>query len=171
VSCGTGIAGERAILDNHLSHGIFGDLGQIDRLAACANGETRSFGRGANPINFVSAYDVAQFVAYAVEESKAQGECIEVGGPENLTMRQVAQTIMRLTKISGAVSAVPLALMRMMAPPMRLFYPTLARQIQAAIVMDIADMSFDTSEARRRYPSLSCANLANVVRRDFSIDD
>ena len=37
-------------------------------------GRTRIFGRGENPINFVSAYDVAQFVACAAQETNMQGE-------------------------------------------------------------------------------------------------
>ena len=63
--------------------------------------------------------------------------------PQNLTMRQVAQTIMPATKISGKVNAVPLPMMRLMAVLMRPLNATLARQIQAGIVMDTHDMTFD----------------------------
>jgi len=130
-------------------------------------GKTRIFGRGVNPINFVSASDVAQFVAWAAQETSMLGECVEVGGPQNLSMRQVAQTIMSATKMSGKVNAVPLPIMRLMAVLMRPLNATLARQIQAGIVMDTLDMSFDPSEMRRRYPSMSYTNLADVVHRDF----
>ena len=129
-------------------------------------GKTRIFGRGTNPINFVSAYDVAQYVACAVQETSMHGERLEVGGPENLNMRQVAETIMRETKSSGKVSAVPLPMMRLMAVLMRPVNATLARQIEAGIAMDTQDMSFDPSEMRRRYPSLPFTSLANALRRD-----
>jgi uncharacterized protein YbjT (DUF2867 family) len=56
-------------------------------------GRTRIFGRGTNPINFVSAYDVARFVELAVADPAMHGEVVEVGGPENLGMRQIAQTV------------------------------------------------------------------------------
>jgi uncharacterized protein YbjT (DUF2867 family) len=130
-------------------------------------GKTRIFGRGVNPINFVSASDVAQFVARAAQETDMQGERVEVGGPQSLTMRQVAQTIMSATKMSGKVNPVPLPMMRLMAALMRPLNATLARQIQAGIVMDTRDMSFDPSEMRHRYPGISYTSLADVVRRDF----
>jgi nucleoside-diphosphate-sugar epimerase len=130
-------------------------------------GKTRIFGRGENPINFVCASDVAKFVARAAQETSMPGECVEVGGPQNLTMRQVAQTIMSATKISGKVNAVPLLMMRLMAVLTRPLNATLARQIQAGIVMDTRDMSFDPAEMRRRYPSMPCTSLADVVRREF----
>lgn len=132
-----------------------------------STGKTRIFGRGENPINFVSASDVAQFVAWAAQEPSIQGECVDVGGPQNLTMRQVTQIIMSATKVSGKVTAVPLPMMRLMAVLMRPLNPTLARQIQAGIVMDTLDMSFDPSAMRRRYPSMPYTSLADVVHRDF----
>lgn len=132
-------------------------------------GKTRIFGRGNNPVNFVSAHDVAQFVACAAQEAHThmRGEHIEVGGPENLTMRQVAQTLMRVTKVSGTVSYVPLPLMRLMAVLMRPVNATLARQIQAGVSMDTADMSFDAADVRRRYPAIPSTSLADVVQRDY----
>ena len=46
------------------------------------SGSTRIFGRGANPINFVSADDVARFVDLAVADHAMRGATIEVGGPD-----------------------------------------------------------------------------------------
>jgi hypothetical protein len=82
-------------------------------------------------------------------------------------MRQLAQTIMSATKISGKVNAVPLPMMRLMSVVMRPLNATLARQIQAGVVMDTQGMSFDPSEMRRRYPGISYTSLEDVVRRDF----
>jgi uncharacterized protein YbjT (DUF2867 family) len=130
-------------------------------------GRTRIFGRGKNPMNFVSAYDVAQYIAGAAQETNAPGETIEVGGPENLTMRQIAQTIMHETQVQGTVSSVPLPMMRLLAVVMRPVNATLARQIQAAVAMDTQDMCFDPSDMRRRYPSMSYTSLADVIHRDF----
>lgn len=131
-------------------------------------GKTRVFGSGANPINFVSAHDVAHYVAHAVQEAAMRGERVEVGGPENLSMRQMAETIMHVTGVRGAVSAVPLPMMRVMAVALRSVNATLARQIQAGVVMDTEDMSFDPTEMRRRYSSMPFTQLEDVVRRDFA---
>ena len=108
-----------------------------------------------------------QYVACAAQETNALGEHVEVGGPENLTMRQIAQTILHVTQVQGTVSAVPLPMMRLLAVLMRPVNATLARQIQAGVAMDTQDMCFDPSDMRRRYPSMSYTSLADVVRRDF----
>src|SRR6187401_1511320 len=46
-----------------------------------ATGGTRIFGRGQNPINFVSAGDVAHFVDIAVTDSALRGQSVDVQGP------------------------------------------------------------------------------------------
>ena len=130
-------------------------------------GRTRIFGRGNNPINFVSAHDVARFVELAVVDPAMQDEVIEVGGPENLSLERVAQTFEAVTGKEGKASHVPLPMMRLMSVIMRPVNPTLARQIHAGVVMDTHDFSFDPSETIRRYPSIPPTSLAEVVRRDY----
>lgn len=130
-------------------------------------GKARLFGRGANPINFVAADDVAAFVALAATDPALRGELIEVGGPENLTMEQFARTFERATGKAGKVSRVPLPMMRLMAVLLRPVKPTIARQIQAGVVMDTREMTFDAGETARRYPSVAPTTLADVVRRDY----
>jgi uncharacterized protein YbjT (DUF2867 family) len=133
-----------------------------------ATGRTRIFGRGTNPINFISVYDVARFVELAVVDPAMRGEIVEVGGPENLSMRQVARTFETVTGKTGRKSYVPLPMMRLMAVLMRPVNPTLARQVHAGVVMDTYQMSFDSSETTRRYPSIPLTTLAEVVRRDYA---
>jgi uncharacterized protein YbjT (DUF2867 family) len=134
------------------------------------SGKTRIFGRGTNPINFVSADDVATFVDCVVTDPVTHGEIIEVGGPENLNMEQFARSFEHATGKGGTVSRVPLPMMRLMAVLLRPVKPTMARQIQAGIVMDTQDMSFDTAETKRRYPLVVPTRLAEVVRRDYRED-
>ncbi len=55
------------------------------------SGTTRVFGRGRNPINFVSAVDVAEFVKRAIVEPDLRGTAIEVPGPQNLTLDELAR--------------------------------------------------------------------------------
>src|SRR5215203_6600974 len=130
-------------------------------------GRTRIFGRGNNPINFVSAHDVARFVELAVVDPAMRGEVVEVGGPENLSMEQVVQTFEAVSGQFGKKSHVPLPMMRLMSVLMRPVNPTLARQIQAGVVMDTHDFSFDSSETSRSYRSVPLTSLADVVRRDY----
>ena len=48
------------------------------------------FGRGQNPINFVSVRDVAALVDHVVADSATRGQTLQLGGPDNLTLNQLA---------------------------------------------------------------------------------
>jgi uncharacterized protein YbjT (DUF2867 family) len=128
-------------------------------------GRTRLFGRGDNPINFVAADDVVRFVELAVVDPALRGALVEVGGPENLTFRQFARAFETATGRSGTISHVPLPLLRLLAVLLRPVQPTIARQIQAGVVMDTWDMAFDPGETSRRYPAIALTPLAEVARR------
>lgn len=131
------------------------------------SGRTRVFGSGRNPINFVSAHDVARFVDLAVVDPNLRGEVLEIGGPDNLTMRQVAKTAESVIGTSGKVSAVPLPMMHVMATMLKPLKPAIARQIRAGIAMDTTDMSFDALPVRTRYPAIPVTSLEEVIRRDL----
>jgi uncharacterized protein YbjT (DUF2867 family) len=131
-------------------------------------GKTQIFGRGNNPINFVTSSDVARFVELAVTDPAMRNGVVEVGGPENLTMKQVARTFETVSGKTGKIRHIPLPVMRLMSVLMRPLNPTLARQVQAAIVMDTRDFSFDPAATSRRYPSMPLTSLSDLVRRDYT---
>lgn len=131
-------------------------------------GKTQVFGRGRNPINWVSASDVARFVETAIVDPALRGKTIEVGGPENLSVTEFLDVFRSETASNGKVGHVPLAGMRVGAIVMKLMDPSMARTIQGAIVMDTRPQSFNASETRRRFPSIPVTSLADVVRRDFA---
>jgi uncharacterized protein YbjT (DUF2867 family) len=131
-------------------------------------GTTRIFGRGQNPINFVSADDIARLVDVAVADESMRGAAIDVGGPENLSMVELVETFKTMTGASGKVSHVPLPMMRVMSALMKPFNPAMAGIIKAAVVMDTRDMTFDPSETHRRYPSIPTTRLADVVRHGYA---
>ncbi len=129
-------------------------------------GRTTIFGRGRNPINFVSAHDVARFAELAVMDSTLRGKVVEVGGPENLTFEQVVSIFERESGRQGTTTHIPRAMMRAMSLLLRPIKPGMARQIQAGVVMDTVDMTCDGSARACRYPSVPLTTLAGVVRRD-----
>ena len=120
------------------------------------------FGRGDNPINFVSVDDVAEVIARTMADPNARGETIEVGGPENITLSQLATA----TQPAGRTVPprhVPRAALKAMSLLLRPFWPERARQGAAALALDTMDLRFDPSALRARYPDLvltSCADLA-----------
>ena len=131
------------------------------------HGKTQIFGRGHNPINWVSMFDVAQFVELAIVDPTLRGEVIEVGGPENLSMEAFVGVFRAETGAQGKVDPVPPLAMRLSAVAMGMVNQTLARQIRAGVVMDTQMQAFDGVEARRCFPSIPITSLREVVRRDF----
>lgn len=105
------------------------------------NGKTQVFGRGQNPINFVSVQDVARVVERAVVDPAMRGQAIEVAGPENITMNELVERYQRETGVSGTVKHVPRPAMLVASVALRLFNPAMAELIAAALVMDTRDMT------------------------------
>ena len=78
-------------------------------------GKTRIFGAGNNPINFVSAKDVAGLVELAVIEPDLRNQSIDVGGPANLTLNELAACFEATTGRTGEKVHAPRPLMRAMS--------------------------------------------------------
>ncbi|HEV2235129.1 MAG TPA: SDR family oxidoreductase [Ktedonobacterales bacterium] len=126
-------------------------------------GKARIFGRGTNPVNFVSVEDVAHLALLSLDDAEAHGRVIEIGGPENLTLEQVVALFERVSGRSAQQSHVPLPMMRVMAVVLRAFNPALARMIELGILMDTADNTFDPAETLTRFP-MRLTPFEEVVR-------
>jgi uncharacterized protein YbjT (DUF2867 family) len=131
-------------------------------------GQGMVFGQGRNPVNWVSAWDVARFADLAVTDPALRGRVIEVGGPENLTMTEFVRAFQHGTGAGGTVRRIPRPLLRagsVLAGPVS---PAIARQIQAGLIMDTRPQAFDAMAVRRGYPAIPVTSLADVLRRDFA---
>ena len=131
-------------------------------------GKTTIFGRGENPINFVSVRDVARFVELAVIDPKLRGAVIEVGGPQNLTANQVARMFGALAGCDVSLRHVPVPAMRLASVLLRPLKPALARQIRAGVVMDTTEMRFDVAAIQSRFPAIPLTSFAEMARRDLA---
>jgi uncharacterized protein YbjT (DUF2867 family) len=131
-------------------------------------GRTRVFGRGDNPINFVSIGDVAKAVEMAIVDPVLRGVELDMGGPENLTVNQVVEIFERVRGKKGQVSHVPLLAMRVMSVLIRPINPAMARLTQAGIVNDTMDMTWDPSANRERYPWLPQTPLSEVLKKEMA---
>jgi uncharacterized protein YbjT (DUF2867 family) len=114
-------------------------------------GKITIFGRGNNPINFVSVEDVARIACIAPDDSFTRNQVIEVGGPANLTMNQVAEVFERASGRQAKKRHIPLLMMRVMSILMQLANPALSRQIRAGIYMDTAYLRFDMTNTARAF--------------------
>ena len=130
-----------------------------------ATGKATVFGRGANPINFVSVRDLARFVDLVVARPALAGSALSVGGPEDLTLTQMIASFSAITGAAAKVRHVPLAAMRLAAFLLRAVRPDIAGLIAAGRQMDIGDMSFDAAAFRGRFPQIRQTPLAEVIRQ------
>jgi len=143
----------------------------LDRTAR-GSGRPVIFGRGANPINFVSVCDVAALVERAVVDPSTRGATFEIGGPQNLTFNEMAAGLQRAAGRSAPARHVPRVMLRLLAAVLGPIQPNRARQMRAAIAMDTADLTFEATDLHQKYPELPVTSLADVLgRRSFSLRD
>ncbi|MEU4196682.1 SDR family oxidoreductase [Kribbella sp. NPDC026611] len=109
-----------------------------------AGGPALVFGRGENPINFVSVHDVAAVVECALTDTTLRGRTIDVPGPENLTLTELA-TSLGATKIRHIPRAA-LAVLSRIGPP------AFARQAATALFLDSQPQTADNSGHVRPLP-------------------
>ncbi len=120
-------------------------------------------GPGQNPINFVSADDVARFVAAAATGDRRVGPLVCVGGPDNLSFTQVAEQILASSGRGRDIRHVPLAVLRALSILARPVNAQAARKAQAAVVMNTTDMTFDARTTRDAFPDIPVTSLTDVV--------
>lgn len=130
----------------------------IVRSTMNGKGVPKVFGRGENPINFVSVDDVVAAVTRAATDRTLRGQLIEVGGPENLTMTQFARLVTGGTK----VAPIPRTALRLVSAVLAPWRPAQARLIRTALVQDTVDMRFDPSRSRATHPWLPCTSVTGV---------
>jgi NADH dehydrogenase len=129
-----------------------------------ASGKVLVFGRGDNPVNFVSATDVAALVSHAVATPGLRSQVLELGGPGNLTFNQVAALLKETTGRPAPVRHIPRPVLHAMAMATAMVKPALARQARAALAMDSIDMTFDPSPARRAFPDLPNTDMPTALK-------
>jgi NADH dehydrogenase len=136
---------------------------ELIQQTAARSGRPLVFGRGGNPINFVSVADVAALVELAVTDPTSRGKTLEIGGPDNITFNELAQADQTAGGRTGAPRHVPRAMLRLMGNSIGRVKPQLGRQARAALAMDRSDLTFDAAPLRRHYPDLPRTALSDVL--------
>ena len=133
----------------------------IDVLSqtAARSGRPIVFGRGDNPINFVSVTDVAALAEHVVTDPAARGRILQIGGPDNLTFNQLAAAIQAAAGRTSAPRHVLPIVLRLMAQTAGRLKPELGRQVRAALLMDRIRLDHDAGTARQAYPDIPLTPL------------
>jgi NADH dehydrogenase len=127
-------------------------------------GSTVILGGGRNPINFVSAGDVARLALTLLDDPGAVREVVELGGPENLSMEEVAERFGRAAGRAPRVRRVPLPVLRLLRATLGRAVRPAGRVLGASIVTDTEDMTFDPSPTLARWP-MRLTSLDEVISR------
>jgi uncharacterized protein YbjT (DUF2867 family) len=127
------------------------------------SGRPMVFGRGDNPISFVSVIDVAALVDLVVHDQRTRGQILEIGGPEALTFNELAGAVQASAGRPGAARHLPPPMLRAVAATIGRLHPQLRRQAITALAMDRDDMTLDPEPIRARYPTLPRTRRDDVL--------
>jgi NADH dehydrogenase len=132
---------------------------ELLQQTARRSGRPLVFGRGDNPINFVSVIDVAAVVERAVIDPSTRGSTLEIGGPQNLTLNQVAVAVQVAAGRTSAPRHVSPLMLRLAAQTAGRVNPTIGRQVRAAFAMDTTDLSAGPSPIRQAFAEIPNTTL------------
>lgn len=121
------------------------------------------FGPGTNKRNYVAADDVANAVVLALRIPELRGRILDVGGPDNLTVREVVAIFEKVTGKRAKVSAMPLPVVRTMAGVISRVHPGIARIMRSAAHNETTDQTFDATLMRTRLP-IGLTSLEDFAR-------
>ena len=114
---------------------------ELMRRTAGKSGRPLVFGRGQNPITFVSVTDVAQAVVDAVLDPTQRQHIITVAGTHSLTLNDMAAiTQQELGTSRKTPRHIPRPALHLLAATRKVSNSAPARQAQAALIMDTADI-------------------------------
>jgi NADH dehydrogenase len=133
------------------------------RDSAGRSGRPLVFGKGDNPINFVSVRDVAALVDQVVSDSAARGQTLQIGGPDQLTLNDLARLVTADNQNPQPPRHLPPPALRAVAGALGRLRPAMARQARAALVMDRDDMTFHDQTVRSRYPNLPSTSVSHLL--------
>lgn len=130
-----------------------------------ATGRARLIGSGEKKRNFVAADDVAQYAVLALTAAEVPAQMLEIGGPTNLSNREVAELYAREAGIALRVSRVPARLARSLGRIASPFHEGLGRMLQLLALPDDAfPETFDDAALRARFPGMAATTVEAFVR-------
>jgi uncharacterized protein YbjT (DUF2867 family) len=129
---------------------------------AGSSGRPLVFGRGQNPVAFVSVDDVCALAVRAVLDPTLRGRVLEICGPDAVSMWRLAELVMAHQGTRGRPRRVPRPLLHVMASTVGLARPQIRRQARAALAMDELPTARDDA-LRADFPEVPRTPVADVV--------
>ena len=135
--------------------------------AILTTGKTTIFGSGNNPTNFMAGRDVAHIAVIALTDPRLQNRVIEMGGPDNVTKNQIAETYGRFSGKTPKVTHVSTGMMKIMAPIMRPFQPVISRLMSFSIWIDTTNQTFDSTAMLQEF-AITLTRVEDFIREQVA---
>jgi NADH dehydrogenase len=143
----------------------FGELWtEILRTTAGRSGRPIVFGTGRQPIDFVSVTDVAALLQRVVLDPTTRGQTLEIGGPEPLTMNELAAAVQAADGRIAPPRHIPVGALWLAAQTIGRIRPAVGRQMRSAITMDRVALPAANPAGRRQFPDLPCTAAKEFVK-------
>jgi uncharacterized protein YbjT (DUF2867 family) len=110
------------------------------------------FGNGKNPINFISAEDVAKFIVLALEDPRLKHQTLTIGGPQNLTWGEVVAVYERLSGKHAHTRRLPTWWLDLLSRVYAPFDETKSRAMAIRHELAASNWRVDMSEILKHYP-------------------
>ena len=130
-------------------------------------GATQIFGNGKNRINFVAVEDVAAIAAQTLDRPDAINAAMDIFGPDNLSLLDVAAVFERLKGAPARKRFLPVTVMRIMAALVKPFNPVFARQVAAGALMASVQQAVDPAPSRAKW-NVAMTRLEDWARERYS---
>jgi len=117
----------------------------IDQIVAKGireKGVATIFGDGSGRTNYIAVDDVAEFAVKVLAHPEIVNEAVDVGGPSNLSLNDVATIVERRFKTSGKRRHIPAVAMRLLPPIVKPFNEVAARLMTLGLYAAAGDRSF-----------------------------
>ncbi len=115
-------------------------------------GRTLILGRGDHPINLIALDDVAHYVLVALFNPDARNRVIEVGGPQNLTAIEMAETFERVSGERGRRTHLPLRLLHVLCTLITPFSAGASRVLAERLCLSTCARPFDPDALLAEFP-------------------
>lgn len=132
------------------------------------NGTATLFGDGANVSNYIAVNDVAEYAVRILLRDDVANEVVEVGGPDNMAMRDVLTLAEQALGIHAKRRHIPLWLLRYMPPIVRPFNEVAARFMSLGHWSATTPKRFDAWRAPAERFGVAPMTVKEFISRTFA---
>ena len=149
---------ERYLQASGLSYTVLRPTAIMESWAAMVGGSSVRpgraliLGRGDRPINLMALADLVHYVLVALFNPDARNRVIAIGGPQNLTVIEMAETFERLSGQRVRRTHVPLRLLRLLCVLITPFSAGLARVLAERVCISTRSQPFDPAAMLAEFP-------------------